>query len=91
MQHVVATARLPNLILNRSEEALWQHLGETTTTPIKREWMPWIIAALESPRVQKLVKPSTCVGCDVGLCLVTDEDLDQLVSAAIKSGKVGIR
>lgn len=89
MFHIVATANMPNLILNVSEEAVWQHLEATTTTPIKREWMTWIVPGLKA--MKKIQVPAVSVGCNVGLCFATDEDLDRLVSAAVKSHRVSIR
>jgi hypothetical protein len=74
-----------------SEEAIWQHLELTTTTPLKREWMSWLVPILRAKRINKLQAPRLCIGCDVAVCTATDEDLDMIVTTAVKEGRVGIR
>ena len=89
MAHVVCVARMKNLILNVCEESLWQWLEANTTTPMKREWMPWITTGLRGRNV--LCLPKYQIGFRVGLCVATDGILDDLVKAAVKSGRVKLR
>jgi hypothetical protein len=89
MFHMVAVASMPNLVINVTEEALWQHLVATTTTPIKREWMPWIAKGLKA--MKKIILPEIMHGCNLGICSATDEDLDSLIVAAVRAKKVSIR
>jgi hypothetical protein len=88
MFHMVAIANMPNLIVNVNEEAIWQHLEKTTTTPLKREWMPWITQVLRATK--KITAPEVLHGCNVGTCSANDEDMDAIVKAAVKAKKVTI-
>ena len=89
MAHVVCVARNPNLILNLCEEAIWQWLVKRTTTPIKREWTPWLMRDLIARK--KLERPALEIGCNVGICTASSDDVDNLVVAAVRSGKVRVQ
>lgn len=86
MAHVLLVSKSPDLLLNLCDEAVWQWLNSNTTTPIRREWMPWLRAGLVAKN--RLQFPQIEVGCSVGICTATTDDVDNLVIAAVRSGKV---
>lgn len=86
--HIVMIARDPTLIHSRMPEALWQHLEKTTTTPIKREWMPWIASALVETK--RIIHPETEHNCAMAICTADDNVIDKIVMAAVASGRVKI-
>ncbi len=86
--HMVMVARDPTLIHSRVAEALWQHLEKTTTTPLKKAWMPEIAEALKA--INRLVHPEKEHNLSMAICTADDDVLDKIVSAAVSSGRFKI-
>jgi hypothetical protein len=86
--HVLAVAKREGLILSLSEESLWQALrSDKYTTPILREWTPWLMQELLS---RGYVARLRMAGCQVGLLVVGDEGLDELVTEGIRTGALAM-
>ena len=86
--HMVAISRRPGFMPCIDEEALWQAVYSTTTTPVLREWLPHLAQQL---RDEGLLKDAVCYGCNSGLLLANSEDLDKLVSRGLEAGELTIR
>lgn len=87
-QHIVVWVNDPDLLLVGTEEALWQKLQATTTTPMLREWMPVIYERAVKARVFK--PANRRYNCTTGFLCVKQDDLDRFVSALVKNGTVTI-
>jgi len=85
MAHIICVSRARSLLLNICDEAIWQWLNANTTTPIRREWMPWLVRMLET--TNRIYRPETQFNCDVGFIDATTEHVDKLVKAMVRSGK----
>ncbi len=81
-------ARMPNLLTSRYPETVWQHLDKATTTPLKREWMPFIIDTLRDSG--RLITPAIQHNLAMAICRVDDAALDQIVRSGIKHGRIKI-
>lgn len=80
--HFVAWTLRPEFLACGDDEALWQLFSKRSTTPLLREWMPYLVQQLR--KVKVLRNPSS-FGCAPALCMATDEALDRIVSAGIRS------
>ncbi len=81
---LVAVAKTGDFLSVLSEEALWQHLrGARYTTPLLREWTPWLQDRLTK---ENLLVKADGYGCQAGFCHATSEDLDQLVEQGLRDG-----
>ena len=59
-----------------TEEAFWQHLqSDQFTTPLLREWVPWLHQKMKEREVIVELKQS---GCQAGLSLANNDVLDEL-------------
>ena len=82
--HLVAMAKLPGLMPTFDDDRLWTELcGERYTTPLLREWTPWIR--------QRLLDTGGIVaaqgyGSKAGVLTATPENLDILVSSGVRQG-----
>lgn len=86
--HVLCLAKRDGFMPVVSEESLWQLLqGDQFTTPLLREWMPWLCDAMKERGA--MVELNQC-GCHAGLLLADNELLDELVGDGIKSGQLRI-
>ena len=71
-----------------TEETVWQFLqGQQFTTPLLREWMPWLCQEM---RNRGIIVHLTQYGCQAGLILADNDILDDLVSKGIKDGHLTI-
>ena len=72
-----------------NEEALWRRLsGPRFTTPMLREWMPYVRQEMED---SGLVSRMKCFQCDAAaLQTYDDSGLDSIVSAGLVHGKIVI-
>ncbi len=60
--HAFVIARSPGLLLNTSEEAVWQALNDPRfTTPLLRSWTPWIASELRAWTCSRM-PPATAAG-----------------------------
>jgi hypothetical protein len=86
--HVLLFAKRKGFMPIMTEEALWQHLQKDPfTTPLLREWIPWLYQALKD---QEAIIEATQSGCHVGLLLADSDILDELVSKGIREGHLAI-
>ena len=69
-------------------ESLWQQLNNTRfTTPLLREWMPFIEEAL---RADGLLEEAHSFNCTCGVLSATTKHLDQIVSRGLYDGQIHI-
>jgi hypothetical protein len=86
--HALFIAKHQGLLLNASEECLWQDLKhERFETPLLRSWVPYLRERLIE---EKKLHPCKCVGCDVWGLSARTKDLDEMVVDGIKMGAIKI-
>ena len=86
--HVLCLAKRQGFLAVMNDEALWQHLqSDQFTTPLLREWIPWLTRKMKELGVIVELNQS---GCQSGLVIAEDETLDELVSNGIKEGHLTI-
>ena len=86
--HCLAVVKDPRLMSCITEESLWQKLRSTTyTTPLLREWMPWLMQNLIA---DSLLVKLPAFQCHPGLLTVDDTGLDTLVSRGVGTGALSI-
>lgn len=86
--HLVAICKHPTLLRCVDDEALWQYLQVTVSTPMLREWVPAIREQLEADnRIERLQNKG-----DVNAALVSlggyDTDLEKMLDASGYMDKV---
>jgi len=80
--HVLCLAKREGFMPVMTEDALWQILqGDQFTTPLIRDWMPWLYRKMKS---QEIVIPLTQSGCQAGMLLADNDTLDKLVTEGIR-------
>jgi hypothetical protein len=86
MAHAIFVSKAPGFMLVMSEPALWQELKSTRfTTPLLREWMPYVEAGL---RAVNRLEDAHCYGCLCGLLTATTQKLDEIVIDGLKEGQI---
>ncbi len=71
-----------------TEESLWQELNTTRfTTPILREWIPFIDRKL---RECNRLENAHVYGCQCGILTATTTKLDEIVIGGLKDGDIVI-
>ena len=86
---VLCLARREGFVPVVSDETIWQLLQNGQfTTPLLREWIPWLC--------QEMMKKGNIVtrnqsGCQAGLMLAENDTIDGLVSQGIKQGQLAIQ
>jgi hypothetical protein len=86
--HVLCLSNRGGFLPVLTDEALWQHLqSDQFTTPLLREWIPWLKRKMKE---QEVLVELNQHGCQSGLVLVEDQTLDDLVSKGIKEGQLAI-
>jgi hypothetical protein len=86
MAHAIFVSKAPGFMLVLSEPALWRELKSTRfTTPLLREWMPYIEAELRG--INRL-EDAHCYGCHCGLLTATTQKLDEIVVQGLSEGRV---
>lgn len=79
MAHALFITRMPGFMTVVTEEALWQELKTTRfTTPILREWVPYIERELRDSRY--LEDAHVFGGCKCGILSANTANLDKIVS-----------
>jgi hypothetical protein len=87
--HVLCLARRDSFLPVLTEETIWQLLQrDPFTTPILREWMPWLFATMTE---RKAIIALTQWGCQAGLLLASNDLLDRLVTDGIQNGHLAIK
>jgi hypothetical protein len=86
--HVLCLARRDGFLPVLTEATLWQQLrGEPFTTPLLREWTPWLYRAMKE---RGLLTELTQSGCQAGLLRADNDALDALVCEGIQKGHLAI-
>ena len=71
-----------------SDETIWQELTDTRfTTPILREWVPYIAREMRS---REILEEAHCFNCNCGYMSATTQSLDEIVSEGLKAGEIHI-
>ena len=87
--HALCLAKREGFMPVMTEDALWRHLqSDQFTTPLLREWTPWLKQRMKERGV---VVELTQSGCQAGLLLADDATLDELVSEGDQGGPPGDR
>lgn len=86
--HCMARLKDPRLTPSLTEEVLWSQLRSNRfTTPLLKEWVPWLMQAmLADGKLEKL----PAFQCQPGLLTLDDPGLDELVSRGITEGHLKI-
>jgi len=88
MWHVLCLAKRDGFLPVISDETVWQLLQrDRFTTPLLREWVPWLRQEMKKLGI---IVAMTQSGCDAGLMLADSESLDDLVSRGVKQGHLPI-
>lgn len=82
MAHALFVTRMPGFMKVISEESLWQELKQVRfTTPILREWMPYIEKTL---RYDERLEDAHTFGCNCGILSASTNHIDEVVSQGLK-------
>ena len=82
--HAVFITKSPGFLLSTEEEAIWQELNtDRFTTPLLREWMPWLMKTLTA---KKFLVEAECYRCKCGELTCTTANLDVIVGEGIVAG-----
>ena len=82
MAHALFITRMPGFMKTVTEESLWQELKTVRfTTPILREWMPYIEKTL---RHEDRLENAHTFGCECGILSATTQSLDKIVSEGLQ-------
>jgi hypothetical protein len=85
---ILAVAEVEGLLPAATEEALWQHLQtERFTTPLAREWAPWLAGQM---REKRQLVDCDGFGCQAAVLGATTAQLDALVEEGIAAGDLQI-
>lgn len=88
MVHALFITRMPGFMKVVSEEALWQELKTLRfTTPVLREWVPYIDATL---REDYHLEDANTFGCHCGILSATTKALDKVVSDGLQQYEITI-
>lgn len=86
--HALFITQMPGFMPVVSEESLWQELsGPRFTTPVIREWMPYLDETL---RRDDRLEDAHAFGCHCGILSATTKSLDEIVEAGLKDYKIRI-
>ena len=70
------------------DKALWGlFMTEPYTTPLLREWIPWIREELQR---RDLIEEAQCYHCDVGILNLEPFELDAVVQTGLRNGHLRI-
>ena len=88
LAHAVFVTKSPGFIMIVTEETLWRELNTTRfTTPILRQWMPYIEKAL---RDCNRLEDAHVFNCHCGYLSATTAKLDEIVVQGLIEGKIHI-
>lgn len=86
--HALFITRMPGFLKVVSEESLWQELtGPRFTTPLLREWMPYIEKQL---RNNQELEDAHTFGCHCGVLSATTKSLDEIVTRGLQRYEIEI-
>ena len=84
--HMLAIADTVGLIPNFNEEAFWRYLtSEEITTPILREWVPYLLH-----RMSRHLILLDSFGCDAVIVPPCQNVIDQYVSEGVVNGDISL-
>ncbi len=87
--HALFLSRAPGFLPCVSDESVWRELKRPEyNTPILRSWVPEITRRLKA---EGLLVPLFCYRAECALINATNDDLDGIVSAGVRSGKMKFR
>jgi hypothetical protein len=88
MIHAMFITRSHGFLNVVTEESLWQELkGARFTTPLLREWMPFIDERL---RADQRLEDADCFNCQCGILTATTKKLDEIVSEGLQQRLISI-
>jgi hypothetical protein len=86
--HVLCLSKRDGFVPVISDETIWQLLQSSRfTTPLVREWVPWLCQEMKE---RGIIVQLTQSGCQAGLMLADNDTLDELVSQGIRNGHLAI-
>ncbi|MBY0513157.1 MAG: hypothetical protein K2P78_04505 [Gemmataceae bacterium] len=86
--HCTALTKAPGFLPCVTEEAVWHVLQSARyTTPVMREWIPWLMREMEE---QDQIIRLPAFQCAPGMLSIDSDSLDELVSRGLKSGALVI-
>src|SRR5262249_33566491 len=86
--HSLALAKTPGLICKLSDDSLWAEFQrESFTTPLLREWVPWLRARMER---QGQLQPLCTFQCQGAVLTLTTEQPDEIVSDRLRKKRLTI-
>ena len=86
--HAMFVTKMDGFMPVFTEEPLWRELQKPRfTTPILREWLPFI---RESLYQRDLLRFAESFGCKPGILLANTEQLDEVVSSGVRDGAISI-
>lgn len=84
--HAMFITRTPGFMKVVTEESLWQELnGPRFTTPVLRDWMPYIEKQL---RDNYLLENASTFGCQCGILTASTKSLDDIVSTGLANHNI---
>jgi hypothetical protein len=87
--HILCLAKRDGFMPVVSDETIWQLLqGHRFTTPLMREWIPWLSRQMKK---RGIIVQLTQSGCNAGLMLADNDILDELVSKGVRRGQLAIK
>jgi hypothetical protein len=88
VHHLVAVADTPGLLMSLDEESVWQALlADRFTTPLLREWMPYLVEQL---LIENAIRRPEAYGCAPAVLLADDAVLDEIVRRGLNEGTITI-
>jgi len=82
MVHAMFVTRDDGFLPIVTEESLWQKLkGTKFTTPLIREWVPYITERL---RADERLEDADCYNCECGVLSATDKSLDEVITEGLQ-------
>lgn len=88
MAHAIFLTKMHGFMKVVTEESLWRELNQTRfTTPILREWMPFIEEQL---RLSTHLTNARVLNCACGVLTATTKKIDDIVSEGLQQGLIEI-
>lgn len=88
MVHAMFVTKSKGFMKTATEESLWQELkGPAYTTPVLREWVPYLTERLQA---DGKLEDLNCYNCSCGLLSATSKDLDETISEGLRQRMIEI-
>lgn len=86
--HAFLLTKAVGFLPGATEAHLWKELmGSRYSTPLLREWMPWLMTELER---RGLLVHARCFNCSCATLNLTTRSLDEVVSEGVRNGHITI-